>query len=44
MGLDTVEIVLWAKKEFEITISDTEAGEVRTIDDFSQLIHRLMLV
>ena len=43
MGLDTVEIVLWAEKAFGITISDADAGKVCTIGDFSLLNHRLML-
>ena len=43
MGLDTVEIILWAEKEFGIVITDAEAGEVSTIGDFSLLIYHLML-
>ena len=43
MGLDTVEIILWAEKEFDIAITDAEAGEVSTVGDFSLLIYRLIL-
>ena len=43
MGLDTVEIILWAEKEFDIAITDAEAGEVSTVGDFSILIYHLML-
>ena len=43
MGLDTVEIVLWAEKEFDISITDAEAGEVSTVGDFSLLIYHLIL-
>ena len=43
MGLDTVEIILWAEKEFDIAITDAEAGEVSTVGDFSLLIYNLML-
>ena len=44
MGLDTVEIVLWAEKEFGIAITDADAGEVSTVGDFSQLIYNLLLI
>ena len=43
MGLDTVEIVLWAEKEFGIAITDADAGEVSTVGDFSLLIYQLVL-
>ena len=43
MGLDTVEIVLWAEKEFGIAITDADAGEVSTVGDFSSLIYHLTL-
>ena len=44
MGLDTVEIVLWAEKEFGIAIADADAGEVSTVGDFSQLIYNLLSI
>lgn len=44
MGLDAVEIVLWAEKEFEITIADAEAGEVSIIGDFCQLIFKQLVL
>ena len=43
MGLDTVEVTLWAEKEFGIAITDAEAGEVSTVGDFSILIYHLTL-
>ena len=43
MGLDTVEIILWAEKEFDIAINDADAGEVSAVGDFSLLIYNLML-
>ena len=39
MGLDTVEFLLYAEKEFDIKISDTEAGKVATMVEFSRLCH-----
>jgi hypothetical protein len=39
MGLDTVEFLLYAEKEFDIKISDAEAGKVATMDEFSRLCH-----
>ena len=44
MGLDTVEIVLWAEKDFGIAITDADAGEVSTVGDFSQLIYNLLSI
>ena len=43
MGLDSVEIILWAEKEFGIAITDVDAGEVSTVGDFSLLINQLLL-
>ena len=39
MGLDTVEFLLYAEKEFDIKISDAEAGEVATMGEFTRLCH-----
>lgn len=39
MGLDTVEFLLHAEKEFSIKISDAEAGETYTMGQFSRLCH-----
>ncbi len=44
MGLDTVEIVLWAEETFGIEIPNDEAAEVRTLRDFCLLIARLSFV
>ena len=34
MGLETVEIVLWAEEEFRIDIPDSEARDIMTIGGF----------
>jgi hypothetical protein len=34
MGLETVEIVLWAEEEFRIDIPDSEARDIMTIGEF----------
>ena len=39
MGLDTVEFLLYAEKEFDIQITDAQAGEIDTIGQFSRLCH-----
>ncbi len=44
MGLDAVELVLWAEHEFNIQISDDDAEYVRTVGDFVALIRRLSVV
>ena len=38
MGLDSVELVLRVEEEFEISITDEEAGKVRTVGQFYELI------
>jgi acyl carrier protein len=38
MGLDSVELVMRAEEEFNITIEDSEAEQVRTVGDFYRLI------
>jgi acyl carrier protein len=38
MGLDAVEIILRAEEFYSITIADDEAGRVRTVGDFYELI------
>ena len=44
MGLDTVEFLLYAEKEFDIKISDAEAGEIYTLGQFSRLCHAKLLI
>jgi hypothetical protein len=39
MGLDTIEFLMLAEKEFGITITDAEAGEIYTVGQFSRLCH-----
>lgn len=39
MGLDTVEAIVWAEKEFEIEIPDIDAAEILSIGQFSAYIH-----
>jgi acyl carrier protein len=38
MGLDSVEIVMRTEDEFSITLTDDEAGAVRTVDDLYRLV------
>ncbi len=38
MGLETVEIVLWAEREFDIEIPDNEASDILTIGQFVSYI------
>ncbi len=38
MGLDAVEIILRTEELFAIAIGDDEAGAVRTVGDFYNLI------
>ena len=40
MGLDTVEFLLYAEKEFDIKITDAEAGEIYTVGQFSRLCQK----
>lgn len=40
MGLDTVEFLLYAEKEFDIKITDKEAGSIYTVGEFSALCHQ----
>ncbi len=44
MGLDTVEFVLWAEREFQIDIPDKEAEHILTVGQFSTYAHRKLLV
>ena len=39
MGLDTVEFLMLAEKEFGIKITDAEAGEIYTVGQFTRLCH-----
>ncbi len=40
MGLNTVEIVLWAEKEFELQLPDEEVSQIYTVGEFSDYLHR----
>ncbi len=44
MGLDAVETILWAEKEFEIDISDSDAANIVTVGQFSIYIHNKLLM
>jgi acyl carrier protein len=39
MGLDTIELVLWAEQEFEIEIPDSDAAGILTVGQFATYIH-----
>ena len=39
MGLDTVEFLMYAEKEFGIKITDEEAGNIYTAGEFSALCY-----
>lgn len=43
MGLDTIEILLWAEQEFGIEIPDSEAAEILTVGQFASCIHGKLL-
>ena len=38
MGLDTIEFVLWAEKEFQIGIPDEDAENILTVGQFSTYV------
>ena len=38
MGLDTIEVVMWAEDVFDIVISDADASKIITVGDFSAFI------
>lgn len=40
MGLETVEIVMWAEEAFDISLPDEEVSEVYTVGEFASLIAR----
>ncbi|WP_269533755.1 hypothetical protein [Chitinimonas sp. BJYL2] len=40
MGLDTVELVLFAEKEFSIALPDDKVAEIRTVREFCDLIEQ----
>jgi acyl carrier protein len=44
MGLDTVEFILWAEKEFQIRISNEEAANLLTVGELCAYIHRRLLI
>jgi hypothetical protein len=43
MGLETFETVLWAEKQFGITIPNEEAFELSTVGDLSDYIHKKLV-
>lgn len=40
MGLDIVEFVMWAEKEFEIENPDKDAEKILMVGEFSKYVHR----
>ena len=43
MGLDTIEFVLWAEKEFEIDFPDQDAASIFTVGEFTSYVHGRLL-
>lgn len=44
MGLDTVEFVMRAEKEFGLKLLDEEVSLISTVGEFADLIHQKLLV
>lgn len=40
MGLDTVELILFAEKEFAVELPDDKLAEIRTVKEFCNLIEQ----
>lgn len=40
MGLDTVEFILWAEREFEIEIPDRDTETILTVGQFTNYVHQ----
>ena len=38
MGLETVEIVLWAEQTFAVDMPDEEVGKIQTVGEFAKYI------
>jgi acyl carrier protein len=43
LGLDTVEFILWAEKEFQIEIPAEDAEVILTVGQFSNYVYRKLL-
>jgi acyl carrier protein len=43
LGLDTVEFVLLAEKEFDLKLPDDEVSLITTVGEFTDLIHRKLM-
>jgi acyl carrier protein len=44
MGLDTVEFILLAEKEFGLQLPDSEVSLISTVGEFIELIHQKLVV
>ncbi|AQT60814.1 hypothetical protein [Cellvibrio sp. PSBB023] len=44
MGLDTVETVIWAEREFGVDIPDVDATEILSAGEFSSYLHEKLLL
>ena len=44
MGLDTVEFVVRAEKEFGLKLPDDEVSLIYTVGEFTELIHQKLLI
>lgn len=38
MGLDTVEIIIWAEEEFDVSMPDEEVRNIYTVGEFAKYI------
>lgn len=44
MGLDTVEIVLWAEKEFDLKLPDNEVSQIYTVGEYCDYLHEKLKI
>jgi acyl carrier protein len=44
MGLDTVEFIILAEKEFGLQLPDNEVSLVVTVGEFTDLIHQKLII
>ena len=44
MGLDTVEIVLWAEKKYGLACPDSEVSNIFTVGEYASYLHHKLTV